>query len=182
MRRTLFGCTLVGAALLVANPASAQDATGPCTASATLSNGVVVDPYDPALTGTVYEIPLSGTADYQGSVAATTTPRPVSGRVAIQGPPGFGDITITDQWTWADDSASATEKVGTGSWDLPSALPRGVEMTVTGAHREDGVVTCEGRVLVKLEGGVFDSPIGYVAVAGSVLSAAGLAGAMVVRP
>ncbi len=182
MKRTLLGCTLFGAALLVTHPASAQDATGPCTASATLSNGVVVDPYDPALTGTVYEIPVSGSADYEGSVAATATPRPVSGEVAIQGPPGFGDITITDQWTWSDDSATSTSKTGSTSWDLPSALPRGVEMTVSGVHREDGVVTCEGTVLVKLEGGMFDSPVGYVAVVGTVLSAAGLAGAMVVRP
>lgn len=182
MKPILLGVAVVGSLLLLAQPAGAQDATGPCTASATLSNGVSVNPYDPAMTGTVYEIPISGTAEYQGSVAAATTPRPVSGQVSIQGPPGIGAIEITDAWTWSSDSATSTEKSGIGSWDLPAALPRGIEMKVSGQHSENGVVTCEGTVLVKLEGGVFDSPVGYVAVAGSVLSTLGLAGAMVAKP
>jgi hypothetical protein len=181
VKRLLVGSTMLGAALLMTHPAGAQDATGPCTATATLSNGVVVNPYDPAMAGTVYEVPIQGSASYEGSVEATTTPRPISGRVAIQGPPGFGDFTITDQWTWSSENATTTSKTGTANWDLPAALPRGVEMKVTGVHRENGVAVCEGTVLIKLEGGMFDSPVGYIAVAGTLLSAAGVAGAMVVK-
>ena len=181
MRRFVFCCSLLGAALALAQPASAQDATGPCMANAQLSNGVTVDPYDPSLEGVVYEIPTSGTAEYQGSVQGASPPRPISGKVSVAGPPGFGDITIDDRWIWSDDDATGTSDAGQVSWDLPSVLPRGVELEVNGEHQENGVVTCEGTIKVKLEGGFFDSPMGFVAVGGTVFSLLGLLAAMVVR-
>lgn len=181
MKRFFFFSAMLGITLAVAQPASAQDATGPCTASAGLSNGVTVNPYDPSLEGIVYDIPISGTADYEGSVSGASPPRPISGKVAVSGPPGFGSITIDDRWVWSDEDATGTSDSGQVSWDLPSSLPRGVELEVSGEHSERGVVTCQGTILIALEGGFFDSPMGYVAVGGTLFSLAGLLAAMVAR-
>lgn len=180
--RLVARAVVVGAVLLlVATAAGAQteppNATGPCRAQATLSNGVVVDPY---VSSGVYEIPLTGSAQYSGAVTASVTPpRPISGEIYIDGPLG-AKISVFDDWTWSDDSADLVEESGTVDWDLPSWLPRGTELTVSGVHNDAGFV-CQGSVTVELEGGFFDSPLGTVAVVGTVLSGLGLAGALVAR-
>ncbi|MEX2625799.1 MAG: hypothetical protein WD225_02885 [Ilumatobacteraceae bacterium] len=157
------------------SPARAQDdppnATGLCTASATLSNGVTVDPY--ASAGT-YPIPIEGSADYQGAVEADVeTPRPISGEVTIRTPPGIPAVTVTEAWEWSNDSSDALSDSGSVSWELPSALPRGVPITVEGFHQDQGV-RCEGSITVELEGGAFDSPLTFAALGGTVLAAVGL--------
>lgn len=166
---------------LATTPAGAQteppNATGPCRAQATLSNGVVVDPY---VSSGVYEIPISGSAQYSGAVTGSVTPpRPISGEVYIDGPLGT-KISVFDDWTWSDDSSDLVEKSGSVDWDLPSWLPRGTELTVSGVHNDVGFV-CEGSVTFELEGGFFDSPLGPVAVVGTVLTGIGLAGALVAK-
>jgi hypothetical protein len=172
----------VGALMfLTASPAAAQseppNSAGPCQAQATLSNGVVVDPY---VSSGVYEIPLSGSAQYSGAVtAAVTPPRPISGEIYIDGPLG-AKISVFDDWSWSNDSSELVDKSGSVDWDLPSWLPRGTELTVSGVHNDVGFV-CEGSVTLELEGGFFDSPLGAVAVVGTVLTGLGLAGALVAK-
>ena len=177
--RHLSRVAVVGAVIfLAATPASAQteppNATGPCQAQATLSNGVEVDPY---VSSGVYEIPLSGTAQYSGAVTGSVTPpRPISGQVYIDGPLGT-KISVFDDWTWSTPDSDLVNKSGSVDWDLPSWLPRGTELTVSGVHNDVGLV-CEGSVTFKLEGGFFDSPLGVVSVVGTVLSGIGLVGAL----
>jgi hypothetical protein len=172
----------VGAVIfLAATPAGAQteppNATGPCQAQATLSNGVVVDPY---VSGGVYEIPLSGTAQYSGAVTGSVTPpRPISGEVYIDGPLGT-KISVFDDWTWSEPDSDLLNKSGSVDWDLPSWLPRGTELTVSGVHNDVGFV-CEGSVTFELEGGFFDSPLGAISLVGTVLTGAGLVGALFSR-
>lgn len=161
--------------VLGGSSARAQDdppnATGPCAASAVLSNGVTVDPY--ASSGT-YPIPIEGSADYQGAVEADVeTPRPINGEVTIRTPPGLPDVTVTDQWEWSNDASDGLSDSGSVSWELPSVLPRGVPITVEGFHQDQGV-RCEGSITVELEGGAFDSPLTFVSLGGTALAAIGL--------
>ncbi len=180
-RKLAAGGLFAMAVLVLAFPSAAAaqgeppNATGPCRASATLSNGVVVNPYE---SSGVYEMPLSGSASYSGAVTAdVTTPRAISGEVRIITPPGIPDITLTDEWVWDDPEADGISSDGDVSWNLPKSLPRGVEMLVDGFHSEPGVL-CEGSVIVKLEGGFLDSPVSYVAIGGTVVGAIGLLLAM----
>jgi len=172
----------VGAVVfLAATPAGAQseppNATGPCEAQATLSNGVVIDPY---VSSGVYEIPLSGSAQYSGAITGSVTPpRPISGEVYIDGPLG-AKISVFDDWTWSEPESDLLTESGSVDWDLPSWLPRGTEITVSGVHNDVGFV-CEGSVTVELEGSFFDSPLAVVSVVGTVLSGIGLAGALFAR-
>lgn len=164
-------------------PAAAQaddppNATGDCSADATLSNGVTVDPY--ASSG-VYEIPLSGSASYTGQVGdgSERSERSFSGQVVVLTPPGFPDIELTDAWTWSGTGTGQSDS-GTVTWDLPSVLPRGVPFTVEGFHQDEGT-RCEGSVNVKVEGGLFDSPLAPISLGGTALALAGVGFAMVPR-
>jgi hypothetical protein len=131
----------------------------------------------------VYEIPLSGTARYEGATpgggeGVEVAERDISGQVVIKTPPGLPDIELADAWRW-DGSGTGTFDAGTVDWDLPSVLPRGVPFRVEGYHAEDGTTICEGWVDVQIEGGLFDSPLAPVSFAGTALAAAGLGLAMV---
>jgi hypothetical protein len=165
----------VGAAgLLVGGAALAQsdppNLTGPCTGSATLSNGVVIDP---AVSSGLFVVPLDGEADYEGTITAPVpTPRTISGSVKVATPPGIPEFG----WTWSDDDATETAAAGTVDWNLPTWMPRDVTFTVRGVHQDAGVA-CEATVTVAVEGGVFDSPTTYVALAGTLLAGAGVVAA-----
>jgi len=169
----LAGC---GIALLAAGTAAAQatdppNATGACTASATVTGGETIDPY--ASSG-VYEIPLSGTASYAGAVGdgQDRPERDFNGKVVIKTPPGVPDIELTDEWTWNGPGTGAS-KAGDVDWDLPSVMPRGVPFRVEGFH-QDNPERCEGYVNVKIEGGLFDSPLAPAALGGTALAGLGV--------
>jgi hypothetical protein len=156
-----------GAALAQSDP---PNLTGPCEGSATLSNGVVIDP---AVSSGLYIVPLEGEADYEGALTTTVpTPRAVSGSVKVKTPPGIPDFG----WSWNDTDATETSAEGTVDWSLPSWMPRDVTFTVKGVHQDTGA-TCEATVTVAVEGGVFDSPTTYVALAGTALAGAGVVAA-----
>ena len=78
----------------------APNASGQCTASATIVGGFTIDPY--ASSG-VYVVPITGSANYTGSVAVAEGTRPASGKVEIKTPPGIPSITLDDQWTWGPE-------------------------------------------------------------------------------
>ena len=58
---------------------------------------------------------------------------------------------------------------GIESWSIPGVVPRNVEITVYAEHHDVGV-DCTATLVVKLEGGFFDSPVGPIAVAGTAIS------------
>ena len=66
------------------------------------------------------------------------------------------------------------------TWDLPDATPRGIEMTVSGAHTD--LANCSGSISVKLDGGLTDSAAGKASMALTVIALAGLAWAAFPKP
>lgn len=180
MRRVVAAAVVgLGALLLAAGAAAAQsfpddypaNATGTCTANADLSNGVRVDPY---VSGGVYELPISGSASYEGTTPYSGPERPIEGFVKIKTPPGIPDISFDDRWVWDDDATASFDR-GTVTWDFPSAIPRNVEMTVVGQHVDAGGIRCNGTIKIKFEGGFFDTFVGWVAVGGTAVTATGVA-------
>lgn len=173
---TLFG---LGVVLVGAGAASAQafpddhppNAKGECTARAEISNGVTVDPY---VSGGTYTIPLEGSATYTATTPYSGPERRIQGSVKIKTPPGIPDISFDDKWDWDTDSTETSDS-DTVDWEFPSSLPRGVEMTVEGEHVDGGGIRCSGSIKIEFEGGFFDSPIGWVAVGGTVVSGTGVA-------
>lgn len=182
MRRTIVGLVLAGGSLLIgadhvgAEADQPANATGPCTASATILEGVdtdqiTIDPYE--FSG-VYEIPLQGTATYRGSVGdgQERDERNYDGKVVIKTPPGIPDVELTDEWTWKGPGTGQSAD-GSVDWNLPSILPRGVTFRVEGFHQDD-VVRCEGYVEVQVSGGLFDSPLAPAAFGGTALAGVGV--------
>ena len=162
---------LLGGAAVHAEATDPPNATGSCTASAAVTGGETIDPY--ASSG-VYEIPLAGTATYTGMVGngAERPERDFNGQVVIKTPPGVPDIELTDQWTWKGPGTGAS-KTGQVDWDLPTVMPRGVPFRVEGFHQDDPE-RCEGYVKVKIEGGLFDSPLAPAALGGTALAGLGV--------
>lgn len=169
---------VAGSPPVAAQATDPPNATGDCQARATLSNGVTVDPYQ---SSGVYEIPLSGTADYTGQVGdgSERDEREFSGQVVVKTPPGFPDIELADAWTWSGSGTGQSDS-GTVDWDLPDVMPRGVPFKVEGFHQDDAI-RCEGWVQVEIEGGLFDSPLAPAALAGTALAMAGVGASMITR-
>jgi hypothetical protein len=157
--------------ILDPNATLAPNATGQCTASATIAGGFTIDPY--ASSG-VYVVPLTGSANYSGSVAVAEGPRPASGKVEIETPPGIPSISLDDQWTWGPE-VTGIAKTGTVTWELSDWLPRDVELTVSGVHNENGAIFCTGSVKISFDGSPWDSPITPLSVGGTALALGGLA-------
>ncbi|MGE0600277.1 MAG: hypothetical protein AB7J35_14095 [Dehalococcoidia bacterium] len=171
---------VAGATSVMAQGASASDGsvapkfTGGCTASATYERGT----FDPAVSGGVYAIPKSGTANYSGSVPVEGKDRTTSGKVQIALPLGLPSITVK---SWSSDNTDLNSDSGSVTWDIPSIVPGNIEMTVSGYHQDQGV-RCEGRIKVKLEGGGLSSGLGLGSVGLTIVSLAGLAWSAVPKP
>jgi hypothetical protein len=112
-------------------------------------------------------IPREDIVDWTGSVAGP--PGGYSGNIAVDLPPPFGNVEID---SWSGDSKN-TSNVGSEEYDLPSIVPANVEFKVYGQHT-DSNGTCKGSVKFKIDGGIWDTPAGPIAIAGTVVSGAGL--------
>jgi len=146
---------------------------GPCEAQATVSGdgGGSYESIDPKAKTGVYTVPISGSANYSGSIDVEPPEdgRPISGSVQVALPAG-GSITIK---SWSDEDAEGTSDTGTVTWDLPDITPRGIEMNVSGSHSD--LVSCSGAITVKLDGGLTDSPTGVVSLVLTLLTGLGMA-------
>ncbi|MDA0269523.1 MAG: hypothetical protein O2798_02450 [Chloroflexi bacterium] len=148
--------------------------TGPCQVTATINGtGTTIDP---SSSGGVYTVPLSGSANYSGSIAVPAEERFAGGSVWVVTPPGIPSFTIK---SWEDPVAETVGDTGEVSWDLPGALPRGIIFTVEGVHND--TATCTGAITVKVEGGITDSPVGLASVALTLVTAAVLGFAAIPR-
>ena len=78
---------------------------------------------------------------------------------------GIDDPTIK---TWNEEDSTSVADAGSITWDLPAVTPRGVEMTVSGAHN-DPLGSCTGAISVKLDGGLMDSVSGVATAVGAVV-------------
>lgn len=156
------------AALAWAGPAGAE-LTGPCTGRGTFaSDGRVVD----AATADKVVVPPEDTVAYVGTISGASGERSHSGHIDLELPPPLPAIEIE---SWGTDSTTETSDAGNQTYDLPSFVPRGVELELTGEH-VDTAGTCTGSVRVEIDGGPLDSPAAPIAaVAGTLGAAAGLA-------
>lgn len=151
------------------------DFSGPCTVSAIiLETGAAIDP---TASGGVYTAPLQGSASYEGSIAVAAEERPNNGQVSVATPPGVPSFTLK---SWSDDDGVTVSDSGTVTWDIPSFVPRGVIVTVSGYHIDVGA-RCDGSIQVKLEGGFFDSPAGPASLVLTILFGFGMLFAAVPR-
>ena len=116
-------------------------------------------------------MPIKDDVHWQGEITGVSGDRDYAGFIEVDLPWPLGAATI-DTWSGTTD---ATSNEGDKSYDLPSAVPRGVEFEVSGQHSEDGTVVCSGTVKVKVEGGAFDSPLAPIGIGGTVISGVGLA-------
>ena len=144
--------------------------TGGCNAVGTwvlgLGVGPIVIDVATAPTDEAIEIPAADAVNWQAtSPPGATGARPAKGRVEIDLPWPFGTQTL-ESWAGTIDGP---ERAGTYTYELTGAFPRGVDFSIVGSHAEPNV-RCTGEVLLKIEGGPFDSWLGYMALGGLVLS------------
>lgn len=174
----------VGALVLTSAPAGAViDPPGNCVGQGTFEKGTkargsFTEQADQIPAGRVVEVPRADTVTWSGSLpklaaggdplTVTVPKRPIRGFVAVDLPWPFGSVTVD---SWGNDSDVVGNK-GEHTYDLPSVVPRGVEFKVFGEHRENGSVYCSGFVLVKIEGGPFDSPLIWASLGLTAVSAA----------
>jgi hypothetical protein len=167
---------LAGGLLLAAAPPAAADLAEPagaCVATGTWQAGgftVVSTDADPA---DVIEIPRADQVTWTGQVIGPDPgpERPIAGRISLQLPPPLGGVTV-DDWSGTGTNVDST---GTESYDLPGLVPAGLVFTLHAEHRENGQLFCSGSAQLRIAGGAFDSPLVWVGLAGTALSAGLLA-------
>jgi hypothetical protein len=162
----LTACVIV--LVVLAEPA-AGELTGPCTATGTFASGpFTVD----AATADKVVVPIEDDVSYQAAITATQgEERSHEGHIDLELPPPFRPIRIED---WGTDSTTEVSDADTYEYDLPSYVPRGVELLVTGKH-VDTAGTCTGEVRVEIDGGPLDAPaLPAVAVAGTFAAGFGV--------
>ncbi len=111
-------------------------------------------------------VPRADTVEWSGSVLAA--PGDYEGFVAIDLPAPFGTVSVK---TWSGDT-DTTSKGGVDDYDLPWAVPAGVEFTVRAEHTDDNG-TCRASATMKIEGGPFDTPIAPISLGATALTGAG---------
>ncbi|MGZ4671080.1 MAG: hypothetical protein ACXV5U_02030 [Ilumatobacteraceae bacterium] len=135
------------------------------------STGLAVDAE--AIGDKLVTIPRSDTVDWKGSVDAA--PGAYSGSISVDLPPPFSELRI-DSWR---GNSQTTANSGAKKYNLPSAVPAGVEFRVIGAHVDQNGF-CNGYVNLQIDGGPFDSPVTPVSLVATAASGAGLF--FVIRP
>jgi len=175
MRRRRLGAMLVLGTITVltvsvlASPATAEVVQGPCTGSATFSNGVVVTESQPI--DQVVEVPDGDTVQYTGSVniPQPSDPIPFDGGVDVRLP--IGGVTIVP---WSGETLEVSDS-GEYTYTLPSSIPRGTGgLEVTARHTQGGV-TCIVVVTMAVEGSPGTAAL--IGAAGTLVFGAGLLGA-----
>jgi hypothetical protein len=163
VRRTLFAFAVVCVAILfvpAAAGASPRVVNGPCEGSGAFETGGFT--VTAAETGIV-TVPAKDTVHWQGSIKPNESgEQPYSGAIRVELPPPFSSIDI-DSWSGTSDS---TQNSGVKKYDLPSFVPKGVELRVSGFH-DQGSAKCDGFVRIKIDGSKF----GVASVGSLVLTA-----------
>ncbi|MBI4884174.1 MAG: hypothetical protein HY826_08975 [Actinobacteria bacterium] len=121
----------------------------------------------------VFTIPRSDTVNWEGSVAGP--PGEYSGSVWVELPPPFGEVEVD---SWSGDSET-TSNSGSHEYDLPSLVPAGVEIVVSGEHNDENG-SCSGKATLEIDGGPFDSPVTLISLGGTAVT--GLGVALTLRP
>ncbi|MEY2453241.1 MAG: hypothetical protein QOD92_2815, partial [Acidimicrobiaceae bacterium] len=117
----------------------------------------------------VIEVPAKDEVSWQGALpAAPAAPEAYNGKIEIPLPPPFGPLKI-DSWSGTSDSQGNS---GVKKYDLPSYVPKNVELEVQGQHTSASG-TCKGHVKIKVKGSSV-GPVSLASVALTVATGAGL--------
>lgn len=165
----------LGWCLALAPPAGADviSPAGACSGSGAWQGGGFTEASADHASSDVIEIPQTDTVVWEGSVGGasptdTVPRRAISGEVELGLP--IGSVTL-DDWGGTSERAANT---GEYDYDLPDVVI-GIELPLSGAHREDGTEVCSGSVNVLVTGGTFANPLSYAGLVGLLLSAIALA-------
>lgn len=177
-RRRIGALGILGGTMLLmfatAAPASAEVLTGPCTGSATFSNGAVVTESTP-LSDEV-EVPNQDIVAYNGDTHLTLPDEeePFSGYVSVR-LPAFGSWVVADWPVPSDAETKEVKDSGTHAYEVPSYVPQGTGgLEVTAYHSQRGQV-CKVAVTMTLSGS--PGPAAIIATVGAGIFGAGLVGA-----
>lgn len=157
--------------------AAAAGVDGPCTGSVVI-DGVSYGPDNDSPANPIVIPDTDGlVAEWEGSTSSVITDH--EGEIGVVVGPGA--IRIAD---WSGENADE-ETAASGSYAIDDArdqipFPLVGLYEVSGSHAGDGG-TCEGSVMVKIEGNPLSSPIGVAAAGGMLLAAVGLVTAGRVR-
>jgi hypothetical protein len=173
VKRVLLGfaaLSLAGLFVFVdAAPSGAVMDKGTCTGSGTFKKGGFT--VTQAETGVV-EVPAKDEVTWQGALPSKpAAPEAYRGHIQIDMPLPFPPIDI-DSWSGTSDSQGND---GVKKYDIPSWVPRNVELNVVGEHIVS--TTCKGHVKIKLKGSLLDSPVGPGSLVLTALSGAGFVAA-----
>jgi hypothetical protein len=165
------GILIAGATTLLL--ASRSDASltprGRCTVLATVTPGNVK--IDPAQSEGPFTVPREGRVRWLAALTAPepAEPRAFRGALAVVGPGGLDDL-LEGPFEFREWSNPGSRRIADGGgerYELPSWTPRGVDIPVRGFQRDD-LGGCRGEILVRVEGGRFDSPLAWIAVGGTL--------------
>jgi hypothetical protein len=158
---------------MAARPAGADVVSPPgaCVGTGTWQDAGFTETSTDHVPSDVITIPRSDTVAWAGGVGAVDAPageeRSISGEIRLELP--VGSVVIDD---WDGDSENYSN-AGDYKYDLPSALV-GIEMRLSGVHREEGAEVCTGSVGLVVDGSVTSNPAAIGAAVLLVLSGAGL--------
>jgi len=123
--------------------------SGPCTGSASFSNGAVITAEQPLDPATV--IPDMDNVSYQGSIDISPPPPddpiPFSGGLNAE-VAGIGSIPVVQ---WGGTTVEVSDS-GSYIYEVPSWVPRGTGDILLTANHQQGGAECTGQVKVTLEG------------------------------
>lgn len=140
-----------------------------CLVAATVTPGKVA--INPAAGNGPYTIPVDGRVRWQAALTAPepTEPRAFHGGLAIIAPGGFDDLFggLLEFRSWSSRKSTSVASDDAERYNLPAWTPRGVDIPVRGFQR-DPLGGCRGEILVRVEGGRFESPLAWIAVGGTL--------------
>jgi len=164
----VLGTITVFTVAALATPAYAI-VSGPCTGSASFSNGAIITAEQPLDPATV--IPDMDNVSYQGSIdiSPPSDPIPFSGGLNAE-VAGIGSIPVVQ---WGGTTVEVSDS-GSYVYEVPSWVPRGTgDILLTATHTQGGA-DCTGQVKVTLEGN--PGAIAIIAGVGTAVFFAGVIG------
>lgn len=156
---------------LAAGPASADVVSPPgaCTGSGHWVKAGISESSTAHQSSDVIKVPRSDDVQWQGSeTGGGGGRRAISGAVEVKFPFG-GSVTVG---SWGGTSTK-TSNSGVKHYDLTS-VAGGIKLKLYGFHNDAGKRTCEGSVYLEISDGGFKNKASYGALAGMVISGAGL--------
>lgn len=144
---------------------------GACVGTGTWQDAGFTETSTDHVPSDVITIPRADTVAWAGGVGAVDAPageeRAISGEIRVEVP--WGSVVIDD---WDGESENYSNS-GDYEYDLPTALI-GIEMTLSGVHREEGAEVCTGSVGMVVEGSMTSNPLAIGAAIALVASLAGM--------